>query len=221
MTAVSLFRRLTVSFRSHLDEAVSRIENHDAVIDAALQESRDAIARLKLQQSQVNRKIDATNKQLDALHHDLENWVRRAKNLANSDESQAIACLERRDRCAEQIDQLQQQQEEYSDMAFRLANNLKQLEQKLISDEQRLQEFRGRDLSTKAENMMQHNACFKSVDLEQAFDRWELAINRNQMQYPVIDPAASNIDTLEERMQREERLAAHKAELEKLKEDES
>ncbi|MES9993980.1 MAG: hypothetical protein ABW098_18675 [Candidatus Thiodiazotropha sp.] len=218
---MSLFRRLTVSFRSHLDEAVSRIENHDAVIDAALQESRDAIARIKLQQSQINRKIDVASKQQDALQHDIENWTRRARSLANSDESQAIACLERRDRCAEQKEQLQQQQQEYNQLAFRLANNLKQLEQKLISDERRLQEFRGRDLSTKAENIIQSNACFETVDLEQAFDRWELAINKNELQHPVNDPVASNVDTLEERLQREERLAAHKAELKRLKEDES
>lgn len=217
---MSLFKRLSVSFRSHLDEAVTRIENHDAVIDAALQESRDAIARLKLQQSRLNKKVETIDTQLETLHSDEQSWVRRAKSLAKSDEAQAVVCLERRDRCIEQIKQLQQQREQCNEMTFRLANNLLKLEQKLIGDEQRLQEFRGRDLSAKAEHAIQDVICSDSINLEQTFDRWELAITRQEMQQQGVDPAAG-IDTLEERFQREERAAAHKAELKSMMEDDS
>jgi phage shock protein A len=149
---MSLFKRLSVSIRTQLDSAVSRIENHDAVIDAALQESRDAIARLKLQQSRMNRKLESIDSQLDSLHNDEQRWVRRAKSLVKDNETQAIACLERRDRCIEQIKQLQQQREQCNEMTFRLSKNLLKLEQKLNNDEHRLQAFRGRDLTAKAEH---------------------------------------------------------------------
>jgi phage shock protein A len=218
---MSLFKRLSVSIRTQLDSAVSRIENHDAVIDAALQESRDAIARLKLQQTRMNRKIETIDTQLESLHNDKQSWVRRAKSLAERDEAQAITCLERRDRCAEQIKQLQQQREQCNEMAFRLANNLLKLEQKLISDEQRLQEFRGRDLTAKAEHAIHDVICSDSTDLEQTFDRWELAITRKEMQQQTTDPVMTSTDTLEERFLRQERLSAHKAELKALMEDDS
>jgi phage shock protein A len=218
---MSLFKRLSVSFRTQLDSAVSRIENHDAIIDAALQESRDAIARMKLQQSRMNRKVETIDSQLESLHNDELSWVRRAKSLAKRDETQAMACLERRDHCIEQIKQLQQQREQCNEMTFRLSKNLLKMEQKLINDEQRLQEFRGRDLTAKAEHAIKDVICSESTNLEQAFDRWELAITRKEMRQGAIDSVMAGTDMLEARFQREERLAAHKAELKVLMEGDS
>jgi phage shock protein A len=213
-----LFKRLSVSFRSQLDHAVSRIENHDAIIDAALQQSRDAIARLKLQQSRINRKRQTTDAQMESLRDDEHGWVRRAKALAEGDEARAIACLERRDRCTEQIKQLQQQRDQYNEMAFRLSKDLMKLEQKLLQDEQRLQTFRGRDLTAKAQTALQDVICSdSSSDLDQTFDRWELSITRKEMQQQTVDVSMESAsDSFEERFQREERLAAHKAELKSL-----
>ncbi|MEJ2453582.1 MAG: PspA/IM30 family protein [Candidatus Thiodiazotropha sp.] len=218
---MNLFKRLSVSVRSQLDEAVSRLENHDAVIDAALQESREAIARLKLQQSRINRKIQAIDAELGKAQQDEQDWVRRAKSLARSDEAQALSCLERRDRCRQQIEQLRNQREQSTEMAYRLGQQLSKLEQKLIDDEQRLQEFRGRDLSAKAEHAMQEVMGSESTNLDQAFDRWELDITRNELSQEAVNPMASDYDSLEQHFQREERLQARKAELKALMEDES
>jgi phage shock protein A len=218
---MSLFKRISVSVRSQLDSAVSRIENHDAIIDAALQESRDAIARLKLEQSRIDRKLQAADSEMETLRKDEQRWVRRAKALAERDESQAIACLERRDRCTDQIKQLQQQYDHYNEMAFRLSKDLSKLEQKLIHDEQRLQAFRGRDLTAKAQTALQDVICSDSSDLDQTFDRWEFAITRKEMRQQSVDTPLDSTDAFEERFQREERLAAHKAELKSLMEGDS
>ncbi len=218
---MNLFKRLSVSVRSQLDEAVSRLENHDSVIDAALQESREAIARLKLQQSRINRKIMAIDTELDKAQQDEQDWVRRAKSLAQSDEAQALNCLERRDRCRQQVEQLRNQREQSAEMAYRLGQQLSKLEQKLIDDEQRLQEFRGRDLSAKAEHAMHEVMGSESTNLDQAFDRWELDITRNELSQEAVNPMASDYDSLEQHFQREERLQARKAELKALMEDES
>lgn len=218
---MSLLKRISVSFRSQLDSAVSRIENHDAIIDAALQESRDAIARLKLQQSRINRKLQAIDSQTESRRNDEQSWVRRAKTLAERDEAQAIACLERRDRCSEEIEQLKQQHDHYSEMAFRLSKDLSKLEQKLILDEQRLQSFRGRDLTAKAEHTIRDVICSDATDLDQTFDRWELAITRKEMQQQGVDSTMESADSFEQRFQREERLAGHRAELKSLREDDA
>jgi phage shock protein A len=218
---MSLFKRLSVTIRSQLDDAVSRIENHDAIIDAALQESRDAIARIKLQQSQINRKLQSLNTQMESLGNDQQRWVQRAKSLTQHDQAQAITCLEQRDRCADKLKQLQQQHEQYSETSFHLCKNLARLEQKLSDDEQRLQAFRGRDLTAKAETAIQDVICSESSNLEQTFDRWELEITRNEMKQQIADPLIHESDALEARYQREERLAAHKAELKALMEEKS
>jgi len=218
---MNLFKRLSVSVRTQLDEAVSRIENHDAVIDAALQESRDAMARLKLQQSRLGRKIQGIDTQLEKLRADAQNWVRRAKSLAETDEAQALACLERRDRCIHLTEQLRNQRAHSTEMEFRLANSLSALERKLIDDEQRLQEFRGRDLSAKAEQALGEVTGLEAGTLDQAFDRWELEISRTEMQRERPGAAVAGSDAFAERFLREERLQACRAELQALMEDKS
>lgn len=218
---MSFMKRLSVTLRSQLDEAVSRIENHDAVIDAALQESRDAIARLKVEQSRMRKKIDSIDTQLEKQQVEEQNWIRRAKALGRKDEAQALACLERRDRCVAQIEQLKGQREQTLEMEFRLGNNLSELEQKLLSDEQRLQEFRGRDLSVKAVSAMQEAMGSESASVEQAFGRWELDITRKELRKEAVAPQSAAIDTLDERFQREERMQARRAELKALMEDAS
>jgi phage shock protein A len=127
---MSLFKRLSFTLKSQLDEAVSRIENHDAIIHAALQESRDAIARLKLQHSRTRNRLQQIDDQRIQCREEEKNWLVRAKALAASDETQALACLERRDHCVEKAAQMRQQHEQYTDMESNLAQRIKRLEQR-------------------------------------------------------------------------------------------
>ena len=218
---MNFFKRLSVSVRSQLDETVSRIENHDAVIDAALQESRDSIARLKLQQSHLSRKVQTIDTQLEKLGGDEQSWIRRAKSLAKTDEEHALACLDRRERCAKQIEQLKNKRDKCTEMEIQFANKISELVQKLTDDERRLLEFRGRDLSAKAEYVAQDAIGSELNSLEQAFDRWELDITRKEMRHDVVDAASSGSDAFEARLQREERMEARRAELKALLEDAS
>ena len=175
---MNFFKRLSVSVRSQLDETVSRIENHDAVIDAALQESRDSIARLKLQQSHLSRKVQTIDTQLEKLGGDEQSWIRRAKSLAKTDEEHALACLDRRERCAKQIEQLKNKRDKCTEMEIQFANKISELEQKLIDDERRLLEFRGRDLSAKAEHVNPSFLARKIPVSQSAKDRWRHPLER-------------------------------------------
>ena len=174
-----------------------------------------------MQQSRIDRKLQAIDAQLEQAQRNERDWMRRAKSLAQADEAQALNCLERRDRCRQQIEQLESQREQSTEMAGRLGQQLSKLERRLIEDEQRLQAFRGRDLTARAERAMQEVTGSESASLEQAFDRWELDITRKEMRQEAANPAASDFDSLEERFQREERLQARRAELQALMEDES
>ena len=216
---MSIFKRLSVSIKSHLDEAVSRIENHDAVIDAALQESRDAIARLKVQLSRARHDIEQLSEQLIQARQDEQNWIQRAKSLANTDETRALACLERRDTCTQSTRRLEQQRAQSEALQSRLSEKITQLEQKLSQDEQRLREFRGRDLTARAEKGLLAIKPEDTASVENAFERWELDITRREMASEGVVTLPQNRDPLEERFRREEQLAARRAELKTLMEE--
>ena len=44
---MSLFRRITTTVTSSVDKAVSKVENHDAIINAALRDTQQAAARAR------------------------------------------------------------------------------------------------------------------------------------------------------------------------------
>ena len=46
---MSIFKRLTATFSSRVDQMVSQIENHDAVVEVAIKESRQATAKAKVE----------------------------------------------------------------------------------------------------------------------------------------------------------------------------
>lgn len=214
------FKRLSVSVQSALDQAISQFENHEAIIDSALQESRGAIARLKVQHTQLQRELRDMDRQLEQLAQDRMTWLARAKSSANGDEAQAIACLERRDRCDEQADQLRQQREQAAALAFRLDKKITKLERKLVADQQRLREYRGRDLVNAGEGGVNW-AGADSTDLDQAFAQWDVEITDKELRHRAVDVEGPERDPLEERLVREERFASYRAELKAMQEDAS
>ena len=52
---MSIFRRLQATISASLDNAVSQVENHDAVVEAALKDARAAAARARVRLARVQK----------------------------------------------------------------------------------------------------------------------------------------------------------------------
>ena len=52
---MSLIRRLSASITSSVDRAVSKVENHDAIINAALRDTQQAAARSRVRLERVRK----------------------------------------------------------------------------------------------------------------------------------------------------------------------
>ena len=52
---MSLFQRITATVTSHVDRAVSRVENHDAIVEAALRDTRQAAVRARVRLRRLQR----------------------------------------------------------------------------------------------------------------------------------------------------------------------
>ena len=106
---MSFFKRVKATVTANIDEAISRIENHDSVIEVALEETRDAAARLKVQTARVRGETTRLRREIERQEQDEVRWTERAKRVAKEDEERALTCLKRRDECRAQIRILSQQ----------------------------------------------------------------------------------------------------------------
>ena len=52
---MSLIRRISTSITSSVDRAVSRVENHDAIVNAALRDTQQAAARSRVRLERVRK----------------------------------------------------------------------------------------------------------------------------------------------------------------------
>ena len=83
---MSFIKRVTATLSANLDQAISRIENHDAVIEAALQDTRDAAARLKVQLGRVRNEGARLREEAEECLMASKRWTERAKSVASDNE---------------------------------------------------------------------------------------------------------------------------------------
>ena len=118
---MSLIRRISTSITSSVDRAVSKVENHDAIINAALRDTQQAAARSRVRLERV--KKDGHN--LKTRHANLKQatgrWTERARKIAAEDEAKALECLRRARRADRQAEELDRRLGEHERVEKQLA----------------------------------------------------------------------------------------------------
>ncbi len=90
---MNLFRRITTTINSTMENVVCRVEDHDAIIDASIRECRRAAARTRARLSKVRRDGMQLRTRHDKALSDISLWADRAIDVATSDEETALKCL--------------------------------------------------------------------------------------------------------------------------------
>jgi len=210
---MAFFRRVAATLSANIDQAISRIENHDAVIEAALNDTRHAAAELKVRLAGVRNDITRTAEQIQKLKQDEAQWGERAQRIAAEDQNRALNCLRRRDECRDKIRKLQARQERSENVEHRLAKEFARLEQRLADIDLRRQELRGRELSSKGSAVRIDLESDTGIDVDRAFDRWEVEVTRSEFTTGQVHP---DQDDLGDSFERSEREAELRAELEEM-----
>ena len=66
---MSVFKRLSATLFSHVDRAVSEIENHDAIIEAAIRDQQRALAKAKVRLNRLRAEGRKLEKRLSERDH--------------------------------------------------------------------------------------------------------------------------------------------------------
>lgn len=216
---MSILKRFTASLSASLDQAITQMENHDGVIAAALEEGRDAAARLQVQirQHEEQRRRDASRQQ--KLSAERDQWLERAKALAGSDRDRAMLCLRRRDGAQREMDGLQRAIQQADDNRQRLEGELAALKDQLQQMEARRRELQGRELGAKGREALTLRSRSVADGVAGAFERWEVDVTRSELRNGPAIPAGSAglvdeaTDPLGDEFERAEEQARLQAEL--------
>lgn len=209
---MSIFKRLTATFSSRVDQMVSEIENHDAVVEVAIKESRQATAKAKVRLARVQRDGDLLRNKIAQLRKDETLWTTRAREVAKQDQERALECVRRRKICQKQLEQYEQALQKHEALEQRLAQDIHAAERKLADMNQQRNLMRTRQSAAEALNSISGVDESVALDVADAFERWEVKVTESEMEVGTLD----SVDMLEREFMQAEDKHTLQAELEQL-----
>ena len=200
---MSIFKRTFTSLYASIDQMVGEIENHDALIDAAIKEQKKKIAAARVQLRRVEASEKRIDDQLAQLCINAKLWTQRAaveaKDQAN--EQQALMCLQRRQKVQQKIEKLQLMKDEYRHSTDRMQQDISQCEQDLTAMTQKHQMMRARQSTSDAMQIVERDSGIGLETIENSFDRWEVKISQSEL---TVDRLDNGVDFIEQEYLQEE-----------------
>lgn len=185
---MSLFKRLSATLVSRIDQVVGEIENHDAVVQAALADMRKKVAEAKVRLGQVQREQERLSQQLAEQMDKAQRWRERAVASASTDEAKALECVSRSRHCEQQGERTRQSLAQYEQAADKLSHDIQTSEQRLGEIKQKQTLMRARQSTSSALNVTAESQYDLAQVLDDSFDRWEINISQMEMAVDGHDP---------------------------------
>lgn len=204
---MSIFKRVSATLHARVDKLVGQMENHDAVIEAAITEQRQAVARAKVRLERLHREGERLRGEEEAARREVDRWTERARESAG-DEETAIECIRRRRACQVRADELVEALRRHEASEEKLARDVDTAEKRLRGLDQQRHLMRTRQSAAEALRATGEEAD-RPIDLEAAFERWSETVAEAEL----ATGSAAETDPLARRFEEREEQEALKAEL--------
>jgi len=209
---MSLIRRISTSITSTVDRAVSKVENHDAIINSALRDTQQAAARSRVRLERVRKDGRSLKTRQSDLQLAVSRWTDRAKSIAASDESKALECLRRRKDCEVQLGNLRNSIEKHDELEAKIADQVKKIEARVGEVAQQRNMMRSRQSVADAMRTINNIEGVSYGEIEDTFDRWEINLGETE----ILTGVGTTADSLDSAFLAEEDTADLRAELTEL-----
>lgn len=206
---MSLIRRISTSITSSVDRAVSKVENHDAIINSALRDTQQAAARSRVRLERVRKDGHSLTTRHANLLLAISRWTERAKTIGATDEAKALECLRRRKDCEMQLQNLELSIEKHEELQSRIAEQVKKIEIRIGEVAQQRNMMRSRQSVAEAMRTINNVEGVSYGEIEDTFDRWEINLGETE----ILMGANSPSDPLDSAFLAEEDTAELRAEL--------
>ena len=206
---MSIFSRLQATLSASLDNAVSQVENHDAVVEAALKDARTAAARARVRLARVQKEESNMRSKLNELKVMQQKWTDRAISTAAANESQALECMKRKNDCEQQISQTKEAIARHKELEKNVGSSIDRMEQRIIDLTQQRNLMRSRHSAADALRVINkiEGECADGID--DTFERWEMLVAETEYMAGNVN----NVDTLNESFTEAEDMERLKADL--------
>jgi|694.fasta_scaffold03113_18 phage shock protein A len=169
-------RRITASIMSSVEGVVGKLENHEALVTAAIREAEHSSGKAKARLGRVQKDGVDMRKRVEELREQAALWEERAKRVATQDETKALECIKRRQHYASQAKSLEEQAAHHAKLERQLNTDLVTVNEKLKSLRQQRNILRTRESRAEALRAVSSIESSTIGEIDDIFDRWEARI---------------------------------------------
>jgi len=204
------FHRYRISLSSRMERVLDQVENHEAVVEAAIKEAREHAARARVKLNRVHRDGESLRERAKQLTTDAEQWQARAVSCAEENRERARECLRRRTAAQAEQQRLEREAAEHERLEKQLTSDLRRVEERIRQLQRRRHTLAAREQRAEAAVLTAPGEVGLLDDIEDVFERWEGKLTESEIR------ADLDHDTFEDAFTHAEDNAALDAELDAL-----
>lgn len=178
---MSRFKQWSTVFLSRVDSMVSRMENHEALVDSAINEVRHSLARAKVQLGRVRHDRETLRQRRDQALEAVVSWTERATAVAAADEQRALECLRRKHASAREAEGLERRLAEQVSVEERLVSDIAAVEDRLTRLLHQRNLLRTRESTAAAKGAMAAASSPLGEDVGEVLERWEMQVTEAEL----------------------------------------
>ncbi len=212
---MNLFKRIVTTVHSGVDRTVASMENHEAIVDAALKESREAVVRAKARLARLEKDGKRQHNRVTELTSEIELWAERAMASADSDRQKALACLQRKKQRETALVSAREQLDEHEKIIKRVRGSIDESANRVEALQQQRNQMRSREAAAQAGSIVYSLDGRMGDDVESAIERWEVKVGQSEIMTDsylstdlTTDDLAEGFNTIEENERLEAELDA-------------
>lgn len=210
---MNILKRITASFSGSIENAVSQLENHEAVVHAALKDTRAMAAKAKVRLARVKQDGEKLNSKLTKLKRMEGVWADRAVSVPASDEKKALECVKRRNYCLTEIETTTKAIIEHKRQEQNLLETVAGIEARIGEIENAKNLLRTRQTAAEAQKAVVKLESSSSLAVDDVLERWEMSILQTEYDGSIN----SSVDSLEMEFEEQESNEELRAQLEMLR----
>jgi phage shock protein A len=174
-------KRFTSTIVASFDRVVSQIENHEALVEAAIQDAQRASARASVHLRRVESDGRTMRRRLLDLQESAKLWERRAVHAADTERERALECMRRRKKVLEEFQSLEEQEREHAQLQKQLQSDLEKIHDRLRLLKQQRNLLKSRQ--SRAEALGAVNSAEPALfsEIDDLLDRWEVKVTEYEL----------------------------------------
>ncbi len=193
---MSLIKRLVTTVHGSVDRTLASMENHEAVVDAALRDSREAVSRAKVRLSRLEKDGRQQRNRITELTTEAELWNERARSVAETDRPRALACIRRRKTCEQDLKLAEAQAAEHSRIEQRVRDSISESTNRVQALQSQRNQMRSREAAAQAGKIVHSLDGRLGSDVEAAIERWEVTVGESELLTDILLPVDVDCDDL-------------------------